>query len=92
MAEGGEEVAPPLEEQPPPPPPLQTSGFPSRPLNVQGSKFDLNALFGFSVLQDLLQRVEMLEKRNVKTNYEIERLQKSVAFFQSGLQEPLVSD
>ena len=40
------------------------------------------------VLQDLLQRVEMLEKRNVKTNYEIERLQKTLAFFQSGLQEP----
>ena len=40
------------------------------------------------VLQDLLQRVEMLEKRNVKTSDEIERLQKTLAFFQSGLQEP----
>jgi hypothetical protein len=54
MADGSGVAGPPqsLEE----PPTLQTSmGFPSRPLNVQGSKFDLNALFGFSMLQDLLQ-------------------------------------
>ena len=40
------------------------------------------------VLQDLLQRVELLEKQKVKMQYEIDRLQKSYAFLQSGLQEP----
>jgi hypothetical protein len=40
------------------------------------------------VLQDLMVRVEMLEKQKVKTDYEIERLQKSIAFIQSGLKEP----
>ena len=40
------------------------------------------------VLEDLLKRVELLEKQKVKTDYEIERVQKSVAFIQSGLQEP----
>ena len=29
-----------------------------------------------------------LEKQKVKTDYEIERVQKSVAFLRSGLQEP----
>jgi hypothetical protein len=32
--------------------------------------------------------VELLEKQKVKTDYEIERVQKSVAFLRSGLQEP----
>lgn len=40
------------------------------------------------LLEDLLKRVEFLEKQKVKTDYELERLQKSVAFIQSGLQEP----
>ena len=40
------------------------------------------------LLEDLLKRVEILEKQKVKTDYEIERLQKSVAFIQSGLHEP----
>lgn len=40
------------------------------------------------VLEDLLKRVELLEKQKVKTDYEIERVQKSVAFIQSGLKEP----
>ena len=40
------------------------------------------------LLEDLLKRVELLEKQKVKTDYEIERVQKSVAFIQSGLQEP----
>ncbi|MGB1622411.1 MAG: hypothetical protein ACPHAS_07070 [Synechococcus sp.] len=40
------------------------------------------------VLQDLLQRVELLEKQKVKMQYEIDRVQKAYAFFQSGLQEP----
>ena len=40
------------------------------------------------LLEDLLKRVELLEKQKVKTDYEIDRMQKSVAFLQSGLQEP----
>ena len=40
------------------------------------------------LLEDLLKRVELLEKQKVKTDYAIERVQKSVAFIQSGLQEP----
>ena len=40
------------------------------------------------LLEDLLKRVEVLEKQKVKTDYEIERVQKSVAFLRSGLQEP----
>lgn len=40
------------------------------------------------VLEDLLKRVELLEKQKVKTEYEIERMHRSVAFLQSGLKEP----
>lgn len=40
------------------------------------------------VLQDLMHRVEVLEKQKVKTEYEIEKLQKGLAFIQSGLKEP----
>ena len=40
------------------------------------------------VLEDLMKRVEKLEKQKVKTDYEMERLQKSIAFIQSGLKEP----
>lgn len=40
------------------------------------------------MLEDLLKRVEMLEKQKVKTDYEMDRLQRSIAFIQSGLQEP----
>ena len=40
------------------------------------------------LLEDLLKRVEVLEKQKVKTDYEIDRVQKSVAFLRSGLQEP----
>ena len=40
------------------------------------------------LLEDLLKRVELLEKQKVRTDYELDRVQKSVAFLQSGLQEP----
>ena len=40
------------------------------------------------LLEDLLKRVELLEKQKVKTDYELDRLQKILAFIQSGLQEP----
>ena len=43
------------------------------------------------LLEDLLKRVELLEKQKVKTDYELDRVQKSVAFLQSGLQEPAQS-
>ena len=40
------------------------------------------------LLEDLLKRVEVLEKQKVKTDYELDRVQESVAFFQSGLKDP----
>ena len=40
------------------------------------------------LLEDLLKRVELLEKQKVKTEYEIDRIHKNVAFMQSGLKEP----
>ena len=40
------------------------------------------------LLEDLLKRVEVLEKQKVKTDYEMDRVQKSIAFIQAGLQEP----
>ena len=40
------------------------------------------------LLEDLLKRMELMEKQKVKTDYEIDRLQKSVAFIQAGLSEP----
>lgn len=40
------------------------------------------------LLEDLLKRVEVLEKYKVKTDYEMDRMQKNIAFIQSGLQEP----
>ena len=43
------------------------------------------------LLEDLLKRVELLEKQKVKTDYELDRVKKSVAFLQSGLQEPAQS-
>ena len=43
------------------------------------------------LLEDLLKRVELLEKQKVKNDYELDRVKKSVAFLQSGLQEPAQS-
>ena len=40
------------------------------------------------MLRDLLQRVEVLEKQKVKADYEMDRMQKSIAFMRSGLNEP----
>ena len=40
------------------------------------------------LLEDLLKRVELLEKQKVKSDYEMDRMQKNIAFIQSGLQEP----
>ncbi|MBV2350167.1 hypothetical protein KUL97_00430 [Synechococcus sp. HK05] len=40
------------------------------------------------LLEDLLKRVELLEKHKVKADYELERVQKSLAFLRSGLHEP----
>lgn len=40
------------------------------------------------LLEDLLKRIELLEKQKVKTDYEMDRMQKNIAFIQSGLQEP----
>lgn len=40
------------------------------------------------LLEDLLKRVELLEKQKVRADYELDRIQKSIAFIQSGLHEP----
>ena len=40
------------------------------------------------LLQDLLKRVEGLERDKVKTTYEMDKLQKQISFITSGLQEP----
>jgi len=39
------------------------------------------------LLQDLLKRVEMLEKQKVKTDCEIEQLQRSIVSIHSGLKD-----
>ena len=39
------------------------------------------------LLEDLLKRVEVLEKQKVKTDYELDRVHKSLAFIQVGLRE-----
>ena len=40
------------------------------------------------LLEDLLKRVELLEKQKVKSDYEMDRMQKNIAFIQSGLKDP----
>ena len=40
------------------------------------------------LLEDLLKRVEVLEKKDVKTLYELDRVFKELAFLKSGLQAP----
>ena len=41
------------------------------------------------LLEDLLKRVEMLEKKDVKTLYELDRVYKELAFLKAGLQGPI---
>ena len=40
------------------------------------------------LLEDLLKRVEILEKKETKTLYELDRVHKELAFFKSGLKAP----
>ena len=40
------------------------------------------------LLEDLLKRVELLEKKDVKMLYELDRVYKELAFLKSGLQSP----
>ena len=40
------------------------------------------------LLEDLLKRVEILEKKETKTLYELDRVYKELAFFKSGLKVP----
>ena len=40
------------------------------------------------LLEDLLKRVEILEKKDVKMLYELDRVYKEIAFLKSGLQSP----
>jgi len=39
-------------------------------------------------LEDLLKRVEILEKKETKTLYELDRVHKELAFLKSGLKAP----
>ncbi|WP_392347317.1 hypothetical protein [Parasynechococcus sp.] len=40
------------------------------------------------LLEDLLKRVEILEKKETKALYELDRVYKEIAFLKSGLQSP----
>ena len=40
------------------------------------------------LLEDLLKRIEILEKKDVKMLYELDRVYKELAFLKSGLQGP----
>ena len=40
------------------------------------------------LLEDLLKRVEILEKKDVKMLYELDRVYRELAFLKSGLQSP----
>ena len=40
------------------------------------------------LLEDLLKRIEILEKKDVKMLYELDRVYKELAFLKSGLQSP----
>ena len=40
------------------------------------------------LLEDLLKRVEILEKKETKTLYELDRVYKEIAFLKSGLKSP----
>ena len=62
-----------------------SGGVPSK--GVQKRQVQVESLQN-KLLEDLLKRVEILEKKETKTLYELDRVHKELAFFKSGLQAP----
>ena len=67
---------------------LATTGSASAPSKgVQKRQVQVESLQN-KLLEDLLKRVEILEKKETKTLYELDRVHKELAFLKSGLQAP----
>ena len=67
---------------------LATTGFASAPSKgVQKRQVQVESLQN-KLLEDLLKRVEILEKKETKMLYELDRVHKELAFFKSGLKAP----
>ena len=65
-----------------------TSGSASAPSKgVQKRQVQVESLQN-KLLEDLLKRVEILEKREAKMLYELDRVYKELAFLKSGLKAP----
>ena len=62
-----------------------TASAPSK--GVQKRQVQVESLQN-KLLEDLLKRVEILEKKETKTLYELDRVHKELAFFKSGLKAP----
>ena len=65
--------------------PASTASAPSK--GVQKRQVQVESLQN-KLLEDLLKRVEILEKKETKTLYELDRVYKEIAFLKSGLQSP----
>ena len=65
--------------------PTSTASAPSK--GVQKRQVQVESLQN-KLLEDLLKRVEILEKKETKTLYELDRVYKEIAFLKSGLQIP----
>ena len=59
---------------------VQSKGVQKRQVQVESLQNKL--------LEDLLKRVEILEKKEAKTLYELDRVYKEIAFLKSGMKEP----
>ena len=62
-----------------------SAGVPSK--GVQKRQVQVESLQN-KLLEDLLKRVEILEKKEIKTLYELDRVYKEISFLKSGLQSP----
>jgi len=65
--------------------PASTASAPSK--GVQKRQVQVESLQN-KLLEDLLKRVEILEKKETKMLYELDRVYKEIAFLKSGLQGP----
>ncbi|MCB4394340.1 hypothetical protein FZZ91_10715 [Synechococcus sp. HB1133] len=67
---------------------LSTAGSAAPPSQgVQKRQVQVESLQN-KLLEDLLKRVEILEKKETKMLYEMDRVYKELAFFKSGLKAP----
>jgi hypothetical protein len=67
---------------------LSTAGSAAPPSQgVQKRQVQVESLQN-KLLEDLLKRVEILEKKETKMLYELDRVYKELAFFRSGLKAP----